>query len=130
MHHRTQLGLQLGFWSPDQATAAAATQTASGGGILSSIIGGIQAITQPAVEGGRSILDSISASYLNYRGTRDAQKENLERARQGLPPIDATPLPSTAPPPPAAGQGVDSKTLLRSAGVLAAVALLLVARPS
>jgi hypothetical protein len=129
MHHRTQFG----FWSPDQAAAAAAAgsaQTTSSGGVWSSIIGGIQAITQPAVEGGRSILDSISASYLNYRGTRDVQKENLARARQGLPPIEATPLPSTTPPPPAVGQGIDSKTLLIGGGVLAAVAVLLVARPS
>jgi hypothetical protein len=82
MHHRTQFG----FWSPDQAAAAAAAgsaQTTSSGGVWSSIIGGIQAITQPAVEGGRSILDSISASYLNYRGTRDVQKENLARAPYG-----------------------------------------------
>jgi hypothetical protein len=129
MHHQ-QFGVITtlpGSLAP--AGTGTATSTAGGGGFWSSVIGGLQTITQPAVAGGRSILDSISASYLTYRGTRDAQKENLERARQGLPPIEATPLPATPPPPPpdppaAPGLGIDNTTLLIGGGVLLAVVLL------
>lgn len=130
----TSFGGSVSFNNPQSMlTASTANSSASSSSVWSSIGSAISSAFQPG-----GLVTNITGAYLDYRGSRDLQKINADRIKQGLPPIN-DPMPGTGvvgsgggviePATPQASGGLPAWAPTAAILGVGALALVMLARP-